>query len=285
MYARHRRLPLVYTFHTMWEDYAMNYIPFLNAAASKTIARRLIRFYLNWAKIILAPTDRIARFIAELHVKAPVYLLPTGIPEELFKVDSETLELARRNLFSRFPRLEGKRILMYAGRIVKEKNLDFLLEVLQKVRAAVPETVLLCVGSGPYTEGFAQKAAECHLEDSVFITGYLPRKELVYCYRFADVFVFSSKTETQGLVTAEAMLAGLPVVAIGVLGTVDVMRGDNGGFMVKDDLEEFSAAVLRLLTDEALRKEKQKEALAWGSHWTIASLTDTLLDHYQQCLK
>jgi glycosyltransferase involved in cell wall biosynthesis len=125
---------------------------------------------------------------------------------------------------------------------------------------------------------------ERHLSYAVFVTGYLPRKELVYCYRFADVFVFPSKTETQGLVTAEAMLASLPVVAIGILGTVDVMQGDNGGFMVGDDVGTFADAVTRLLTDDALHRAKRKEAAEWGKRWTIAALTDKLVGYYRQCL-
>ena len=94
-----------------------------------------------------------------------------------------------------------------------------------------------------------------------------------------------SKTETQGLVTVEAMLSGCPVVAIGELGTVDVMQGDHGGFMVADDLEEFSGRVVELMSNQNLRKQKSKEALAWGAKWKISNLTPTLVKCYEKAVK
>ena len=96
------------------------------------------------------------------------------------------------------------------------------------------------------------------------------------------MFVFPSVTETQGLVTIEAMLSGLPVVAIGEMGTLDVMQGDNGGFMVKNDVTEFSDSVIDLLSDSKLYKTKSAEALEWGKQWSMNTLTPKLVELYQK---
>ena len=153
---------------------------------------------------------------------------------------------------------------------------------MKKVRERVSNTVLLFVGGGPYLEELRKKSQDAGLVDSVFFTGYIDGSKLIYFYKVADVFTFPSKTETQGLVTIEAMLAGLPVVAIGEMGTLDVMQGDHGGFMVGDEIGEFSDHVVRLLEDETLRKEKSAEAEEWASKWKISNLTPKLAECYEK---
>ena len=81
------------------------------------------------------------------------------------------------------------------------------------------------------------------------------------------------------------MMTGLPVVAIGEMGTVDVMQGDNGGFMVKHDAEEFSAKVLELLSNKDLHEQKSKEALEWSKKWSLPDLTNQLVDFYKEALE
>ena len=109
--------------------------------------------------------------------------------------------------------------------------------------------MLVIVGGGPDLETLLKQADYLKLSKNVCFTGYQSRDDLAYFYNLADVFVFPSVTGTQGLVTIEAMMTGLPVVAIVEMGTADVMKGVNGGLMVKHDAEEFSAKVLELLSN------------------------------------
>jgi glycosyltransferase involved in cell wall biosynthesis len=113
-------------------------------------------------------------------------------------------------------------------------------------------------------------------------TGYFPRKDLALCYSIAEIFVFPSLTETQGLVTLEAMSSGTPVVAIGEMGTIMVMGGDNGGFMVKNNAGEFTRRVLELLEDEGLRRCKSEEARRHASSWSLEEQTVKLVHIYQK---
>jgi glycogen synthase len=120
------------------------------------------------------------------------------------------------------------------------------------------------------------------VESSCVFTGYLERSLLSLVYSISDIFVFPSLTDTQGLVTLEAMFSGIPVVAIGALGTLMVMGGDNGGFMVKDDQQEFTARVLDLLENEELYREKSEEARRHAMTWSIGEITRKLADIYKE---
>jgi len=285
VYGRYRLVPIVYTFHTLWEEYVEGYIHFMPISASKKIAQNLIKMYLKKADEIICPTQRIADVVREYKITRPTDILPTGIPNNITSISEDKQKEFTTHFFEKdYPELKGKKILLYVGRVVKEKNLDFLFPVLKQVQKKVPEAVLLIVGGGPELEPLQERTKAAGLDKDVFYTNYVPRENLVYYYKLADVFVFPSVTETQGLVTIEAMMTGLPVVAIGEMGTLDVMQGDNGGFMVNNNTEEFSDKVTRLLQDSALHEAKSKEAQAWGNKWDISILTETLVDFYKKAV-
>ena len=282
MFAHHYKVPFVFTFHTMWEDYLVNYVNFLPDFSLRKIGRSVVKFYLKRADLIIAPTKKISSVVHEYGIQKQVEILPTGIPDNLEKFSLIRQTALGLQLSKKCPQIKGKKILLFVGRIVKEKNLSFLFDVLESVQKKFPKTALLFVGGGPYLDDLQELAAERKLSKSVAFAGYVPSPDLVYFYKMAQVFVFPSKTETQGLVTVEAMLSGLPVVAIGEMGTVDVMQGDHGGFMVKDDVAEFSDKVVALLKNQQLRKKKAQEALDWGKKWKISALTPRLLECYEK---
>ncbi|WP_294429952.1 glycosyltransferase [uncultured Treponema sp.] len=280
LYALHRKVPFVFTFHTMWEDYLINYVNFLPELSLRRIGRSVVKFYLKRADVIIAPTQKIASVVHDYGIQKNAEILPTGIPDggEKYSIIRQTQ--ISMQLSKKCPQIKGKKILLFVGRIVKEKNLSFLYDVLELVQKKNPKTALLFVGGGPYLEELKELAQERGLSKSVAFSGYIPSNDIVYFYKLAQVFVFPSKTETQGLVTVEAMLAGIPVVAIGELGTVDVMQGDHGGFMVEDNPVVFADKVLQLLNNQQLRKQKSQEALKWGEKWKISALTPRLVECY-----
>lgn len=284
-YSRHRHIPYVFTFHTMWEDYLANYVPFMPDKSLRFIARKVMRHYMRHASAVIVPTTRVAEVVARYGIEQKPHILPTGIPASMQKFSLPRSLAIGGQLARKFPQVKGCKILLYAGRIVREKNLPFLYDVLVRVRERFPKTVLLMVGGGPYQEDLEALSRARGLERSVVFTGYMPASDMIYFYKMAQVFVFPSKTETQGLVTVEAMLAGLPVVAIGELGTADVMRGDNGGFMVTEDVAEFSGRVLALLENQSLRRQKSEEARRWGSQWSISALAPQLVHCYEDAVR
>ncbi|OJF75959.1 MAG: glycosyl transferase family 1 [Treponema sp. CETP13] len=286
MYARHRKIGLVFTFHTMWEDYIKGYLPVVPSTISKKFVRDHMHFYLKYATEIIAPTEEIKQVVSDYGIDNRfVHLLPTGISENFFVNDKQKTKLIRSILLDEYPKLKDKKILLYVGRIAKEKNLDFLLDVIEKIHASRPDTVLLYVGAGPYLEDLQQHCKKRGLDKYVVFTGYINRLDLPAIYHLSDVFTFASKSETQGLVTVEAMISGLPVVAIGERGTLNVMQGDNGGFMVHDSISEFIQKVELLLDDKNIYLQKKVEALEWGKKWTIESMTPRLIAIYESAVE
>ena len=149
----------------------------------------------------------------------------------------------------------------------------------------IPDSVLLIAGNGPDLPLFEEEASSLGIGDKCVFTGYLDRKDLALVYAMSEVFVFPSLTETQGLVTIEAMLSGTPVVAIGEMGTITVMGGDNGGFMVKNDPKEFTDRVVELLSDSSLYARKVEDAQKHAQNWTIGTMTGRLEKIYAVTLK
>ena len=281
LYARIHNLPAVYTFHTLWEEYIPNYFPRLNPRFLKFLIREVLKNILKRAYRVIVPTQQITEVVNKYRPRTHVFTLPTGIETGLFDIGPEEIAAFRDEFEMRYPKLRGKKILLFAGRVVKEKNLRFLLNILPGILAKHSDTVLLIAGGGPDLEYYKNAAAAAHVDEACVFTGYLERKVLARVYRIADVFVFPSLTDTQGLVTLEAMLSGTPVVAIGVLGTRMVMGGDNGGFMVNNDAAEFTARVLDLLENRELRRKKSEEACELALSWSIDELVKKLVVFYQ----
>ena len=285
LYARAHNLPAIYTFHTMWEDYGPNYFPLFPPFLVRFVIRGVLKNILNRSYRVIVPTQQINEVVHRYRSRTVTFLLPTGIEPELFEHEEEEALVFREKMEGKYPTLRGKKILLFAGRIAKEKNLGFLLNMLPLVLQKRPDTILLFAGSGPDFEYFKDEAKRAGLEGSCVFTGYLERQDLALIYSISEVFVFPSLTDTQGLVTLEAMFSGTPVVAIGALGTLQVMGGDNGGFMVKNDQNEFAARVLDLLDDPQLRLGKSREATLHARSWSIKELTKKLVVIYEETVK
>lgn len=279
-FARRRGIPVVQTCHTYFEQYIAFYFPVFPPALSQAFARWLTRRLVKTADALVSPSQAMKAVIESYGITIPVTVIPTGIIEEDYVgIDKEE---ERRSSFwwERIPQLQGKRILLSVCRIAQEKNVDFLLEAVDRIRKSVPSVLLVMAGNGPYREEFQSRILQRGLEESVLCLGYVDRQELRHLYALAEVFVFASVTETQGLVTIEAMMCGTPVVAIGKMGTKEVMAGDNGGFLVDEDPEAFSAAVTTLLEDPLVYRKKAGEASSYSRLWTAARMTARLEELY-----
>ena len=280
LYAMAHNLPAIYTFHTMWEDYAPNYFHMFPPILVKFVARGILKKILNRPYRVIVPTPQIDEVVHKYKPKTETFLLPTGIEVDLFDHDKAECEVFRGKIEDLYPKLKGKRVLLFAGRVAKEKNLGFLMDILPEIIASHPDVALAIAGNGPDLEYYKNAAMKAGIEEACVFTGYIERKDLALFYAISEVFVFPSLTDTQGLVTLEAMLSGTPVVGIGALGTLMVMGGDNGGFMVKNDKTEFTARVLDLLNDPELRSNKSMEARQHARSWSIEELTKKLIEIY-----
>lgn len=283
-YGRKHKIPVIQTCHTYFEQYINYYWPFLPPKIGKAFARWLTRRLFKHADLIITPTEPMKAVLQSYGIECPITVIPTGIREEDFAGVTKASEADQSEWVQKYPILRDKEILLYVGRVGQEKNMDFLVDVVEKVRQSQPNALLVVAGNGPYLEGFQALVAKRGLGDAVLCLGYVNRQDLKHLYALADVFTFASVTETQGLVTIEAMMCGTPAVAIGKMGTREVMAGDNGGFMVEDDVAAFSSAVVKLLSDPELYQAKSAEALAYAQKWTAGTMAKRIEALYHQVL-
>ncbi|THB68222.1 MAG: glycosyltransferase family 4 protein [Spirochaetaceae bacterium] len=267
-------LPLVMSSHTHWEQYIHIYMPYIPLPVARRIAILILHVRFGKCDMIVSPSSNMRQVLKSYHIRKPVTVIPTGISSEDFNPQGRPSDEPK-----------DPPVLMFVGRHSHEKNPGFLLKILDDVKKQFPNVILRMVGDGPGRRDLEWRAKKMGLTDNIEFMGYQPRTALPDLYRSADVFTFPSKSETQGLVTIEAMLCGTPVVAIGEMGTREVMNGDNGGFMVPDNREIFSARVIELLKDKELWKQKSREAVVFGQRWSSPVLAKELAGVYQRLLK
>ena len=285
-YARMHNIPAIYTFHTMWEDYGPNYFPsFLPHFLVLLIIRTILKNVIRRSYRVIVPTVQIEEVVQKYKKGTITHLLPTGIDTALFKHEEAELAWFREQMETRFPVLKGKRILLFAGRVTKEKNIGFIIKIFPALLEKHRDLIFLIAGNGPGLEYYQKEAEQTGIGEYCLFTGYMNRKDLALTYGISEIFVFPSLTDTQGIVTLEAMLSGTPVVAIGELGTIMVMGGDNGGFMVKNDPQEFSARVLELLENKEVYQQKSAEAKIHAMAWSIEEVTKKLVNIYEETRK
>jgi glycosyltransferase involved in cell wall biosynthesis len=283
--ARRHKIPAIYTYHTLWCDYMTNYMPWAPLFVLNIILWFVESTALKKAYRVIVPSEVIRDYIKRYKSKKPPYLLPTGIDDKIFypRGSGENAEF-RAYMENIYPKLKQKNILLFAGRIGKEKNLDLILNIAPKITECRKDVVFLMAGNGPDIYWFKEECETLALADYFVFTGYLERALLARIYCISKVFIFPSRTETQGLVTIEAMLSGIPVVAVGERGTVMVMRGDKGGFMVPNDASIFAGRVLDLLNDKTLYEKKSAEALEHGKKWTMDIMVKKLENIYTETI-
>jgi glycosyltransferase involved in cell wall biosynthesis len=177
----------------------------------------------------------------------------------------------------------GRPTLVHVGRVAFEKNIDFLLRMLVRVRSRIPDVLLVIAGEGPALQHLRRLAARLCIEESVLFVGYQDRKQaLLDCYRAGDVFVFASHTETQGLVLLEAMALGVPVVAPAIMGTKDILGPRKGALVAGLDEVEFASKVVALLEDDALRERLGREAQGYAREWDARRMAERMAEFYAQ---
>jgi glycosyltransferase involved in cell wall biosynthesis len=268
-YAKKKNIPIIVTAHTYWEEYTTHYFPFLPQFFLDFYVRiRAYRFY-NQLDLIITPTGRMKHVIENYHVKTPIEIIPTGIPADNFSGVNKIADKENSMFVNDFPVIKNKKILLFSGRLCLTKNIAFLINIAEKVIHNYPDTVFILAGDGPQREELKALVRKKNLTDKILFTGYVAFEKIKYLYSIADILLMASKSETQGLVIVEAMLTGTPVVAIGEMGIEDVMKGDNGGFMVKDDFDEFYSRVITLLTDPVIYQKKSDDARNFAQNWTI----------------
>jgi glycosyltransferase involved in cell wall biosynthesis len=274
--ASWRNLPLVFTHHTMYEQYT-HYVPG-DSPAMRSVAIRLATDFANLCNHVVAPSESIAEILAGRGVEVPITAIPTGIDPQRFAGGDGAAARAAHEI------PEDAFVVGHVGRLAPEKNLEFLAGAVAAFLADRPSARFLVVGSGPSADGIRRVVDGRGLGDRLVLTGSLQGTALRDAYHAMDVFAFASRSETQGMVLAEAMTCGVPVVAVDAPGVREVVRDGRNGVLLPD--RDDAAAFARALATIADRPERERqdmaaELAATAEAFSLGRCTKRLLQVYE----
>lgn len=271
--ARALGVPFVMTSHTYFEQYIHHYIPLLRGPLGYWVSRIYTYNRFSKADLILTPGQSMVQTLRGYGLGPHVICLPTGIDQDLFPNED------------RQPPDPSSPLLLYVGRMAMEKNVFFLLEVLERVHNVFPGARLRVVGDGPSRQAFEERSRRRGLADRLEVLGYLPHREVIPHYYEASVFVFPSLTETQGLVSLEALMAGTPVVAFQARGSAETLKDGEGAFLISPNTPaDFVNRVVDLLRSPSLWLEASQRGKHYSRGWTASALAQRLEDLYRSLL-
>jgi glycosyltransferase involved in cell wall biosynthesis len=278
--ARARGIPVIETCHTLLEEYLHHYIKIVPRALTRSVTRRITRSQTGAVDELIVPSSAVRDLLEGCGVTTPMRVLPTGLADDCFGPTHPQALAQRLGLDL------GRPTLVHVGRVAHEKNIDFLLHMLVVLVGQLPRVQLLIAGEGPALGHIKSLSTRLRLQDNIRFVGYLSRGgDLQDFYACSDLFVFASRTETQGLVLLEAMACGVPVVSTAMLGTRDILLPERGALVADENEQDFAGKVLRLLGDEVLRKSLSLDARAWAAHWNAAASANKLVDIYSRLVQ
>lgn len=267
--------PTVETYHTLFEEYVALYLPWLPAGLLRAFARGASRKLCGQVDHLLLPTEQMVQVIQSYGISTPHSIVPTGIDLAEFAGGSGRRFREKHGIAAQRPTL------VTISRLAREKNIEFLLSVTQRLVAEFPGILLIAAGEGPDATRLKRLVLALGLRRNVQFLGNLDRATaLLDCYRAGDAFVFASPTETQGLVLLEAMALGLPIVSTAVMGTADVLRHARGARVSEQDVDVFAGHVASLLRSPALRSELASGSLLDAQSWSVSRWMGQVVDLY-----
>lgn len=272
-------LPLLTTFHTLVPE-AVHYI----AAKSdrmkrliKKIAWDYVKFYLKRSDVVIVPSNIIKSILIDYGLKKEIYTIPTGIDVNKFNPCLNG-ELIRKLLG-----IKDEYLVLYLGRLVKEKNLDVLIRAAPKVLKNLPNCKFMVAGVGPAKGYYESMIIENNVRDSFILQGYIEEEKIASYYAASDVFVFPSKFETQGLTALEAMACGKPVVGANYLAIKEIVKdGYNGYLFNPDDPDDCAEKIIKTIKEKSIMGKNARQT---ALEYSVDKCTNKLLKVYERMIR
>lgn len=271
-WATRYKVPIVSTNHTLYTEYA-HYVPVRPRSLTKAFLVRMMRWYYSGCNAVVVPSKPVEEILRSYGVGTPVEVIKTGI-DCIPPLPADKREEVRRSHGVG----EGEFLLLYVGRIAREKNLRMLLTAFRTLLARHERVKLLLVGGGPALAETQAFASSLGLNGNVEFLGMLKRHDIAPIYGAADAFVFPSTTETQGIAICEALSAGLPVVAVNAGGIPENVQDGVDGFLTNDDPDEFADRLSYLITHDKERLEMGARARENACCFSV----DRMVDQFEQ---
>jgi glycosyltransferase involved in cell wall biosynthesis len=271
-------LPLVFTFHTRYREYS-HYAAFINQDLVKAVIDRWLGEYIQKCHHVVVPSESIKGILTdEYGVTEQVTVIPTGIDLEPYQhADGQSIRQKRG--------WQEQTILISVGRLAEEKNWRTLVTAVAQVLTNHNDVRLVLIGEGEDRAGLEDYAQELGIATQVEFTGAIPFVEIPQYLRAADLFCFASVTETQGLVTMEALAAGLPVVAVNASGTRDVVDHEQQGLLTDNHSQALAQAIQRVIDNDSLWQRFTQAAKEKAQVFEAKHLANKLVAVYEQAQK
>ena len=285
IFAKQFNIPLVHTYHTIYEDYTHYVNHGYFEKPSKKIVEHLTKFYCDTtAKEIIVPTNKTYKLLKDKYkIEKNIHIVPTGIEVDRFfleNIDMKLLSSLKRKL-----NLSKKDyVIIFVGRLAKEKNVEFLLEAQKKLVQENSNIKLIIVGDGPDKEKYEDIAAKLNINKNVIFTGKIPWDEIQYYYHLSNFFVTASKSETQGLTVVEAMASSIVPLVINDEAFFGTVTNQINGLIFKTQ-EEYCDDILLLIRDSNLRNSLSNQARIQSEHLSTSQFAENVLVVYERVIK
>ncbi len=279
--AKKLKIPHVHTTHTMWEEY--NHYILNGRLVSKKMIRNILKTYLKKIDAFICPSIKAKKYYQDLMPNTPSVIIHNGIDIQKFKsTPISKTEIAQ--LRKEFELKKHNKILIFVGRIGKEKRVLELFNAVLPVLKATHNTKMIFVGEGPALKELIKLSTECHLHKEFVFTGFV-NWELIYrLYSMANVFVTTSLSEVQPMTLIEATMCGLPIIARKDESYLDLVQNDRNGYLVDSD-EEITIKLKYLLNNNIKLKEFSKMSLIISQAFTAENHVNKVEEFYKKVLE
>ncbi|HUW22337.1 MAG TPA: glycosyltransferase [Candidatus Bathyarchaeia archaeon] len=276
-YAKRFNIPLIFTFHTQYDRYTLSYLPFLPEEITLRTVNKYLQDFVSRCNGIIIPTKEIKRSYFK-NLKSNFEIIPSGIDIAKFrgktKIDRKKFSIS-----------ENQIILLTAGRVAKEKNIEFLIKAFKLIQMRNSRVILFIVGDGPAKKDLEKSVYKLKLEDKIIFTGEMPYQEMPNYFQMADIFVYTCITDVQPQILVEASAAGLPIIAIDSPDKKFIIKNGYNGILVPNKTELFANEVLKIITDTELRKNLSSNALKAVQKFSYLESARKIVRFYRQISK
>ena len=276
-YCRRPQIPIIFTNHTRYDLYAQARMPLMPKEVSHGMLQAYMPDFCDAVDLVISPSNGMKKILRQYGVESHIEVVPNGVDLQRFHVAQP---LSRAD----FGFTDQDILLIYAGRIAPEKNLEFLLQAFSGVSQVFPNVQLLIVGGGQklFEEELRLIPSQLGINNRVHFTGMIPNDRLPSYLAMCDAFVTASVTEVHPFSVIEAMATGLPTLGIDSPGVGDSISDRETGLLATDDLASFTAKMTYLCTDGALRKQMGGAARRASAEYDLSRTTKIMLGHYMR---
>lgn len=277
--SRKYDVPLVLTYHTRYEQY----LHYIKASCFQDAVPIYMKNYMKFCDMVFAPTPLMQEYLYQIGCNALVRVLPTGILDDSFRADENAAAELRRE-FIRNCGEKTKYLFCTVARLAKEKNLEFLFRALAERKRAkgVSDFCFALIGEGPEEKHLRKLAVRLNLEREIYFVGRVPNEEIKNYCRASDLFLFSSLSETQGIVLLEAMASGTPVLAVRATGVSDIVVDGVNGFMTDVSETEFGETLDNVLNNP--RGHLKQGALDTADRYQVRDIARCAAEYYMAAI-